>query len=101
MCRTGQPDSPRLNGSGSMAYSAAHSAASRATSSRRPVVVTGWTAICPLGNTLEALWQGLITGTSGVCPLTMFSTEGLSLKFAAEARQFANDDITNFGELDK
>src|SRR5262245_40176216 len=78
----------------------AHSAAPSATDRRR-VVVTGLAAICPLGSTLEMLWQGLITGNSGVGPLTMFPTEGLPLKFAAEARQFANDDISNFGELDK
>src|SRR5437762_1323902 len=67
----------------------------------RRVAVTGLGVICPLGNTPDALWQGLISGTSGVAPLTMFPTQGLPLKFAAEARQFANDDIGNFGELDK
>src|SRR5207237_9547703 len=70
-------------------------------SAGRRVMITGLGVICPLGNTPDALWQGLITATSGVGPLTMFPTQGLPLKFAGAARQFATDDIANFGELDK
>ncbi len=72
-----------------------------AASGNRRVVITGLGVICPLGNTPQALWQGLIDGVSGVGPITMFPTDSLPLRFAAEARQFANDDIGNFGDLEK
>jgi len=68
---------------------------------RRRVVITGMGVICPLGSALDALWQGLAGGKSGVGPIAMFPTDALPVKFAGEARQFANDDISNFGELDK
>jgi 3-oxoacyl-[acyl-carrier-protein] synthase II len=74
---------------------------SRVPSGSRRVVVTGLGVICPLGSTRDAFWQALVAGASGVGPITMFPTQNLPVKFAAEAKQFANDDISNFGELDK
>jgi 3-oxoacyl-[acyl-carrier-protein] synthase II len=70
-------------------------------STSRRVAITGLGVICPLGSSPEALWQGLIGGTSGVGPIAMFPTDALPVKFGGEARQFANDDISNFGELEK
>src|SRR5262245_45407511 len=67
----------------------------------RRVVITGLGVICPLGSTPESLWQGLVGGTSGVAPISMFPPQALPVQFAGEARQFSNDDISNFGELDK
>jgi 3-oxoacyl-[acyl-carrier-protein] synthase II len=68
--------------------------------STRRVVITGMSVICPLGSTLEAVWAALSSGTSGVRPLEMFSPEGLPMKFGGEARQFANEEIANFGQLE-
>jgi 3-oxoacyl-[acyl-carrier-protein] synthase II len=70
------------------------------TSAVRRVVITGLGAICPLGNTKEALWEGLSKGHSGVGPLTQLPTDGLPVRFGGEARQFTGD-IDNFGPLDK
>lgn len=40
--------------------------------SRHRVVVTGMGVVCPLGLTVNDLWQGLIAGRSGIGPLTRF-----------------------------
>ncbi len=65
----------------------------------RRVVITGMGVVCPLGLTLEDLWTGLLGGRSGVGPLASFSSAGLPLHHAAEARAFTGD-IDNFGPLD-
>ncbi len=65
----------------------------------RRVVITGLGLICPLGNTTEALWQGLTGGQSGVAPIESVPVDYLPTSFAAEARQFTGA-IDNFGPLD-
>ena len=65
----------------------------------RRVVVTGMGVVCPLGLTLESLWQGLTSGRSAVGPLRLFPPDGLPLRHAAEAREFTGE-IENFGPLD-
>ena len=67
--------------------------------SERRVVVTGIGAVCPLGLTPEDLWSGLLEGRSGVGPIEQFSSGGLPLHHAAEARCFSCK-IDDFGSLD-
>jgi len=67
--------------------------------SDRRVVITGMGVVCPLGLSLEALWDGLVSGRSAVGPLESFAASGLPLRHAAEAREFTGD-IDNFGPLD-
>ena len=38
----------------------------------RRVVVTGMGALTPLGNTLSAYWEALVSGVSGAAPITRF-----------------------------
>ena len=52
----------------------------------RRVVITGLGLISPLGNTSEALWEGLLAGRSGVGPITTFPVDYLPTSFAGEAR---------------
>lgn len=68
-------------------------------SPERRVVITGMGVVCPLGLTLDALWDGLAAGHSAVGPIQLFSAAGLPLKHAAEARGFTGE-IENFGPLD-
>ncbi len=68
-------------------------------SSPRRVVITGLGAISPLGNTPEALWDGLSSGRSGVAPIQSFSSEYLPTSFAGEARDFSGT-IDDFGPLE-
>jgi len=55
--------------------------------------------VCPLGLSLEGLWDGLASGRSAVGPLELFPAAGLPLRHAAEAREFTGE-IENFGPLD-
>jgi 3-oxoacyl-[acyl-carrier-protein] synthase II len=66
----------------------------------RRVVVTGMGVICPLGNSTEALWDGLSQGRTGVGVLSQEPDAGYPIRLGAEARQFTGD-IDNFGPLDK
>jgi 3-oxoacyl-[acyl-carrier-protein] synthase II len=66
----------------------------------RRVVITGLGTISPLGNSKEALWEGLSQGRSGVAPLSQIPSEGLPIRFGGEARQFSGE-IDDFGPLDK
>jgi 3-oxoacyl-[acyl-carrier-protein] synthase II len=59
------------------------------------VVVTGLGALTPIGNTVEAYWEGLIAGRSGSAPITYFDTEKFKTKFACELKGF---DPLNFFE---
>lgn len=51
-------------------------------------VVTGVGAVTPLGNTIEATWQALLDGKSGVGPVTRFDVSDYTTKIAAEVKGF-------------
>jgi 3-oxoacyl-[acyl-carrier-protein] synthase II len=55
---------------------------------RRRVVVTGLGAVCPLGNSVEPSWDGLVAGRSGVGPITRFDALRYPTRFACEVRDF-------------
>lgn len=52
------------------------------------VVVTGLGALTPIGNSVEAYWEGLIHGKSGAAPITYYDTEKHKTKFACEVKNF-------------
>jgi len=52
------------------------------------VVVTGIGVISPLGLDAKSLWQGLVSGKSGVAYITSFDPEPLMTKIAAEVKDF-------------
>ncbi len=59
----------------------------------RRVVITGLGALTPIGNTLPAYWEGLLTGTSGAAPITHFDASKFKTQFACELKDF---DPLNF-----
>ncbi len=59
----------------------------------RRVVITGLGALTPLGNTLPAYWEGLLSGTSGAAPITHFDSSKFKTQFACEVKDF---DPLNF-----
>ncbi len=59
----------------------------------RRVVVTGLGAITPIGNTLQAYWDGLSNGVSGSALTTQFDTSKFRTRFACEVKNF---DPTDF-----
>jgi 3-oxoacyl-[acyl-carrier-protein] synthase II len=60
---------------------------------KRRVVVTGLGAVTPIGNTIPAFWESLITGRSGVGPVTAFDPVKLKAKIAAEVKGFDPDAL--------
>jgi 3-oxoacyl-[acyl-carrier-protein] synthase II len=54
----------------------------------RRVVVTGIGLVSPLGIGTQATWDALVSGRSGVGPITKFDAEGFSARIAAEVKGF-------------
>ena len=54
----------------------------------RRVVVTGLGALTPIGNTLSAYWEGLLSGKSGAAPITYFDPTLFKTQFACELKNF-------------
>ncbi|MCH8547557.1 MAG: beta-ketoacyl-ACP synthase II [Balneolaceae bacterium] len=54
----------------------------------RRVVVTGIGAFTPVGKTAPDFWNGLISGKSGVRPITHFDTTDYPTKFAAQIEDY-------------
>ena len=67
----------------------------------RRVVVTGMGALTPIGNTLEAYWNGLVSGTSGAAPITYFDATHFKTKFACELKGFNVEDFIDRKEARK
>ncbi len=58
----------------------------------RRVVVTGLGIISPVGNTVDSAWEAILSGKSGIKPITSFDTENLSVKFAGLVSDFTVGD---------
>ena len=58
----------------------------------RRVVITGIGALTPLGKTAPDFWNGLLSGKSGVRPITHFDVEDLPTKFAAQIENYDSND---------
>ncbi|MBZ0205666.1 MAG: beta-ketoacyl-ACP synthase II [Flavobacteriales bacterium] len=67
----------------------------------RRVVVTGLGALTPLGNTLQAYWEGLVSGTSGAAPITNFDASKFKTRFACEVKGFDPTDFMDRKEARK
>ncbi|UAC49080.1 beta-ketoacyl-ACP synthase II [Bacillus aquiflavi] len=55
---------------------------------KRRVVVTGVGALTPLGNDAETSWKNIISGISGIGPLTRINADDFPAKVAAELKDF-------------
>jgi 3-oxoacyl-[acyl-carrier-protein] synthase II len=54
----------------------------------RRVVVTGIGLLCGIGRTAPEVWNNLLSGKSGMAPITSFDTTGFPVTFAAEVKGF-------------
>jgi 3-oxoacyl-[acyl-carrier-protein] synthase II len=54
----------------------------------RRVVVTGMGAITPLGIGVEATWEGMRAGRSGITKITLFDPTGFTCQIAGEVKGF-------------
>jgi len=52
------------------------------------VVITGMGLVTALGHTVEATWQGLRQGRSGIGPISTFDASEYAVRFAGEVRNF-------------
>lgn len=55
---------------------------------RKRVVVTGLSAITPIGNTLSEYWEGLLAGKNGIGPITLFDPSRHDCRIAGEVKGF-------------
>jgi 3-oxoacyl-[acyl-carrier-protein] synthase II len=62
-------------------------------SSKSRVVITGCGAVCPLGSTVEAMWQGLVDGRSGLGFITAFDTTDFPIKVSGEVKELGHPDV--------
>jgi 3-oxoacyl-[acyl-carrier-protein] synthase II len=60
--------------------------------SRRRVVVTGLGIISPVGNSIDAAWENILAGKSGIGPITNFDVADFPVRFAGEIRGFDVSD---------
>ncbi len=57
-------------------------------SSARRVVVTGLGILSPIGNSIDEVWDSLMTGRSGTASITRFDASGFETRIAGEVRNF-------------
>ena len=55
---------------------------------RRRVVVTGLGTITPLGIGVEESWKAMVSGKSGIGPITLFDASTFPVRFAGEVKGF-------------
>jgi 3-oxoacyl-[acyl-carrier-protein] synthase II len=54
----------------------------------RRVAITGMGAVTPVGLTLSATWEALVSGRSGIGPITRFDASGCTARIAGEVHGF-------------
>ena len=59
---------------------------------KRRIVITGLGTVNPLGNTVDATWQAVREGRSGIGPVTKFDTTDIDSKVAGEVKDFKADE---------
>ncbi|MBP8605318.1 MAG: beta-ketoacyl-[acyl-carrier-protein] synthase family protein [Phycisphaerae bacterium] len=55
---------------------------------KQRVVITGMGIVCPLGNDVAAMWNGLMTGQSGAGRTTLFDASAFPTTFDAEVKNY-------------
>ncbi len=55
---------------------------------RKRVVITGVSAITPLGNDVQSSWEALLAGRSGIGRITRFDSSGYAVHIAGEVHDF-------------
>ena len=67
--------------------------------SRRRVVVTGLGVVAPNGNTVDAFWEALTEGRSGIGPITRFDTSDQKVRIAGELKDFDPEEVMDRKEI--
>ena len=61
--------------------------------SRRRVVVTGLGIVSPVGLNLKETWDGIVSGKSGVAPITEYDASEYPVRIAATVKNFDASDV--------
>jgi len=56
--------------------------------SKRRVVVTGLGLVSPVGNTVDSTWKSLVSGKSGITPITQFDASEFTTRFSGSVKHF-------------
>lgn len=56
--------------------------------SKRRVVVTGLGLVTPVGNTVDTSWKALLSGKSGIAPITKFDASEFTTRFSGSVKDF-------------
>jgi 3-oxoacyl-[acyl-carrier-protein] synthase II len=67
----------------------------------RRVVVTGLGAVTPIGNDVDAMWEGVKAGKCGIAPITHFDTTGRKVTLAGELKDFVAEEVLDKREIRK
>ena len=59
--------------------------------SKRRVVVTGLGIVSPVGSTVPTAWDAILSGQSGIGPITRFDVSAFPVRFGGEVRGFDLD----------
>lgn len=59
----------------------------------RRVVVTGVGALTPLGGSVSAFWDGLLSGRSGIAPITHFDAAPFDVRFGGYCADFVPENF--------
>ncbi len=65
----------------------------------RRVVITGMGAVTALGQGVAPTWEGLVAGRSGVAPIRQFDPGQLSVRIAAEVKDFDPSAVLDRKEI--
>ncbi|HTE42778.1 MAG TPA: beta-ketoacyl-ACP synthase II [Steroidobacteraceae bacterium] len=60
--------------------------------SKRRVVITGLGIVSPVGSTVEAAWANVLSGVSGISPVTRFDVSAFPVRFGGSVRDLNIDD---------
>lgn len=63
---------------------------------KRRVVITGMGAVTPIGNTVDAFWDGIKSEKVGIGPITKFDTSDYKVTLAAEVKDFVAKERLDF-----
>ncbi len=68
---------------------------------KRRVVVTGIGLVTPCGIGTDNVWNNILSGKSGIGPITRFDVDRFDTKFAGEVKDFNPEDYVQPKEVKK
>jgi len=60
--------------------------------SKRRIVITGLGIISPVGSTIDTAWNDVVSGVSGIGPITRFDASAFPVRFGGAVKGFNCDD---------